>query len=146
MKNTLLITPTDLLFPVIAQFQAILTDVYITGNFEEVYALAKCKEIDKLAVVFGGYNYSKASSNYISGQNAAEEIHAVDPSIPILIWNGRDYLGGWEIDIKNDQELYLEVSDYEDRFFGITKEYFDKVLTSASIPVRACRNLLRIVV
>ena len=65
-------------------------DIYMTGNFEEVRAMVREKEIDRLCIVLGGYNCSEAHSNNIRGIKAARILHKINPDLPILVWNGTD--------------------------------------------------------
>jgi len=78
-------------------------NVLATANFEQVLALAKLNEISKLAILICAYNYSKSTTNNCSGKKAAEEIHLIDPSIPILIWQG---IESTDTDIYGANETY----------------------------------------
>ena len=65
-------------------------DITVTENFEQVLAMTKLGEISKLAILICAFNYSRSKTNTCSGKKAAEEIHRVDPDIPILIWQGKE--------------------------------------------------------
>lgn len=70
------------------RIQRLIPDLVITSNFEQVLGMAKTEELEQLCVIIGGFNYSKCPSNTIDGYKVAEEIHQIDPSIPMLIING----------------------------------------------------------
>ena len=140
--NAMLISPIEFFDDVIGQIEDGY-EISVSGNFEQILALAKSAELKRLCIVMGGYNYSKSMMNNISGQKAAEEIHAVNPDIPILIWNGRQ--NEWSEndkryyipEIKNKNEIYLRAGDYSrEDFFGIIRKFYADSLTTADMPVR----------
>jgi len=134
--NVLLINPIDIFPNLLKNFQDMIPGLVITGNFEDVYGMVKGMEISKLCIIIGGYNYSKSQFNNISGQKATEEIHKIDPTLPILIWSGRDDCA--RVVIK-EKEIYLESCYFSsENYFKITKKFYSSYLTSADIP--ACEN------
>jgi hypothetical protein len=52
-------------------------DLYATQNGEEVLAMVRDGEVDRVSIVFGAYTFSEFE--------IAQAIHAIDPAIPILI-------------------------------------------------------------
>jgi DNA-binding NarL/FixJ family response regulator len=52
-------------------------DLYATQNGEEVLAMVRDREVDRVSIVFGAYTFSEFE--------IAQAIHAIDPAIPILI-------------------------------------------------------------
>ena len=118
-------------------------NIHISGNFEQVLAMAKTGELEKLCILVGGYNNSKSKYNNICGQKAAEEIHTINPDIPILVWNGRE--NEWDEEkkqyympeVKNANETYLRAGDYSSEdFFRVIKEFYEERSTTLDIPVR----------
>jgi len=52
-------------------------DLYAAQNGEEVLAMVRDGEVDRVSIVFGAYTFSEFE--------IAQAIHAIDPAIPILI-------------------------------------------------------------
>lgn len=106
-----------------------IKDIVIENNFQQVIAAAKLGELEKLCIFMDVWNVSGRVFNGMRGQGAAELIHAIDPKIPILIIDGREYdppeefkdappcfvVTGVIHEIKNKNELYLKVSD---KYYG----------------------------
>jgi len=124
----------------------------IESNFEQVIAMAKLKQIDKLCIFMDVYHCSN-HFNSMRGQTAAEKIHEIDPLIPILIWDGRQFevdkeyenlpsalqVTGKVIPIKNPNELYLSFDFYqEDIIFEVTTKFFKGELTSEDVLKKEC--------
>ena len=83
--------------------------IMATANFEQVLAMVKDDEVDKICIYMG--------TSTIEGDDIAKAIHAINKDIPILIWNS--------IMTNKDQpnELYLDSGDFKDDSFW---EVFDK--------------------
>jgi len=120
--NVLLINPIDIFTTIVENFKSLIPDVKVSGNFEDVYGMVKSGDVSRLCIIIGGYNYSGSEFNIISGQKASEEIHKIDPSIPILIWSGKD---DGLTDSTNTKEVYLESHQFSSEdFFSITKDFY----------------------
>jgi hypothetical protein len=52
-------------------------DLHITTNGEEVLAMARAGEVDKVCIVFGAFAFYEL--------DLSKAIHAIDPTIPVLI-------------------------------------------------------------
>jgi hypothetical protein len=121
-------------------------------NFQQIIALAKLKQLDKLCIYMDVWNVSGKSFNGMRGQGAAELIHEIDPNIPILIWDGREFdtdpeilippafqVNGEVHPIINDNELYLSFDHYdESKIHEITAKFFEGTLNFEDIPNRDC--------
>jgi len=123
--------------------------VIIEQNFEQVIAMANNKEIDRLCIYMDVWNVFE-KFNCMRGQSAAEKIHSIDSTIPILIWDGRTYdpedkdfldvpssfvVSGKVHPIINSNELYLSF-DYSWDIIDITKKFFEGILTEKDVPVK----------
>lgn len=75
----------------IRMMESEVPNLLVTNNFEQVKAMAKLGELGRLCIYHEAYNYSSSEMNMMRGQRAAEEIHKIDPSIEILVWDGREY-------------------------------------------------------
>jgi hypothetical protein len=122
--------------------------VAIENNFEQVIAMAKTKELEKLCIYMDVWNICNRC-NQMRGQGAAEKIHEIDPTIPILIWDGREYepefawappafqVSGKILPIKNPNELYLSFDHYSN-IIKITVKFFRGELTKEDVKIREC--------
>lgn len=130
-----------------------LKEAIFEHNFEQVIGLAKCNELDKLCIFIDVWNCFGMSFNSMRGQRAAEKIHAINPDIPILIWDGREYIPedpdvvmppmfqvvGTPKEIVNHNELYLDFENYDEEMIEkITKKFFTENLTEKDVPRREC--------
>lgn len=126
-------------------------------NFEQIIGLAKSGQLKKLCIYMDVWNVSGRSFNGMRGQGAAEKIHEIDPSIPILIWDGREYIPedpdvlippafqvtGEIVPIKNKNELYLDFDHYkEEDIDAITKQFFTGELTLVDVPQHECIEII----
>lgn len=121
-------------------------------NFQQIIALAKLKQLGKLCIYMDVWNVSGKTFNGMRGQGAAELIHEIDPNVPILIWDGREFDADPEIlippafqvdgvvhPIINDNELYLSFDHYnENKIHEITIKFFERTLNFEDIPNRDC--------
>lgn len=125
--------------------------VVFEHNFEQILGMARNKELKKLCIFMDVWNVYGGSLNEMRGQEAAEKIHAIDSSIPILIWEGRKYvcknknlpasfqLIGKLVDISNSNELYLSSDFYKGQIvIDITTKFFNGILTSKDVINRDC--------
>ena len=131
--NVLLSSPCKLLESLTERFRSDYPDMEVTGNFEQVLAMVKLGEVSRICIFMGGINCSSSKSNMISGQMAAEKIHEINPSIPIMIW-GQDL--EWDSESRGyvkrapifDNEKYMDIWDYDndtDGFFKVIREFFN---------------------
>ena len=114
-------------------------DVLFESNFEQVYAMCKLGEINKICIHMDVNNFSSAKSGAVRGQKAAEKIHEINPEIEILIWEGRSFINddetlpdifkvsGTPFPIKNKNELYIPFSQ-DINHFEITTKFFEGTL------------------
>jgi len=58
-------------------FQRKTHDLLVTPNGEQVLAMAKLGEVDRVCIVFGAYTYYEF--------DIMEALHKIDPSIPIRV-------------------------------------------------------------
>jgi len=128
-------------------------DLCIENNFEQIIAYAKLGKLTKLCIYMDVWNCYGRTHNGMRGQGAAEKIHEIDPSIPILIWDGREYdpipelkdaLPCFQVigkihPIKNKNELYLSFDDYStDEIKKITIDFFENNLDENKLPKKEC--------
>lgn len=126
-------------------------------NFEQILGLIRSGQLKKLCIFMDVWNVSGRSFNGMRGQGAAEKIHEINPDIPILIWDGREYeqedpdilippafqISGKVHPIKNKNELYLDFDHYKEEDIDIiTKQFFTGELTLADIPQRECLEIM----
>lgn len=115
------------------------------NNFQQVIAMAKSKELEKLCIFMDVWNISGQKFNQMRGQGAAEIIHKIDASVSILIWEGRRFdppefedvppsfqCSGVICPVKCNNELYLPY-DYED-VNEITRKFFVGSLKLEDVP------------
>jgi len=129
----------------------IKSGILIEQNFEQIIAMVKNKEIDKLCIYMDVWNCS-GKFNCMRGQKAAEKIHEIDSKIPILIWDGREFepedkdflkvpssfiVFGKVHPIINSNELYLSF-DYTWDIANITRKFFEGVLMLKDVPMKDC--------
>jgi hypothetical protein len=127
-----------------------LPDIIVENNFEQAFGSIKLGEIKRVCILMDVWNISGYKYNNARGQGAAERIHSVDPVIPILIWEGREYdcpddmpavfqVYGEVHPIKFDNELYLNFSDFKgEEQRAITRKFLSGKLTKEEIPKGEC--------
>jgi hypothetical protein len=146
MKNIFLTGMQDVCQHIVT---SLYDDVTITNNLEQVLAMVKLNEVDRVCIYVDAWNCSGMPFNQIRAQGAAERIHQINPDILILIWDGRTYdppefadippslqCSGELSPIKNVNEIYLSFENYNS--IEITKKFFDKTLTEEDIIERDC--------
>jgi len=124
--------------------------VTITNNLEQVLAMVKLNEVDRICIYMDAWNCSGTPFNQIRAQGAAERIHNINPDILILVWEGRTYdppefqdvpaalqCSGEIVAIKNVNEIYLSFDNYNDSV-EITNKFFNKTLAEEDIVERDC--------
>jgi hypothetical protein len=118
-------------------------------NFQQILGLAKHKELERLCICMDVWNCPGISGfNEMRGQGAAEIIHQVDPKIPILIWEGRQFdppefpenppafqMSGKIKPITNSNELYIHYKkEKKGRYMiNITRSFFKATLKAEDI-------------
>ncbi|MDD5650193.1 MAG: hypothetical protein PHF86_07255 [Candidatus Nanoarchaeia archaeon] len=121
-------------------------------NFEQIIAYTKLNQLTKLCIYMDVWNVYGKTFNGMRGQSAAEKIHKINPTIPILIWDGREYKSDIDLllppafqvsgkiqPIANNNEIYLSFDFYnEEQIINITNKFFNKTLTFEDIPKRNC--------
>jgi hypothetical protein len=127
-----------------------LPTVVVESNYEQVVGIVKEGDLERLCVWMDAW--------MIRGQGVAERVHLINPVIPILIWDGREYdcpdkdaspnfkVYGKALPIKNDNEIYLSFDDkysQEDQI-KIMKKFFEGTLTAQDIPHRECLDMSRL--
>ena len=123
MKKILLVNPVSWFEDQIKKIQGETLGILVTPNYEEVAALVRAKEAERVCIILGAYNYSKGGAlNSAPAGVAAKELHGLNPDLPILAWN----------DIENTKScvqggvVYLQTEDFEDsEFFNIIKAFYD---------------------
>ena len=123
----------------VERIQNLNPDVLVESNFEQVLAMCKLNEVNKICIHMDVDNFSGIKFNVARGQKAAERIHEINPEIEILIWEGRSFcnnddsipdvfkVAGEPEPIKNKNELY--VSFNRDIFvYEITSKFFEGTL------------------
>lgn len=121
MKTVILFLPVGCLDSLQEHLVSLKPGTYLTGNFEEVRAMVRENEINRLCIVMGGYNYSGSSSNNIRGVKAARVLHKIKSDLPILVWDGEE-LG----DVRGPEPntVALDSGGYEsDKFFDLTRDF-----------------------
>ena len=123
MKKILLVNPIAWFEDQIKKIQEVAPDILVTINYEEVAALVRAREVERVCVILGAYNYSKGgASNSAPAGIVAKELHDLSPDLPILAWN----------DIDNTKScvqggvVYLQTEDFEDsEFYSIIKAFYE---------------------
>jgi len=152
MKNIFLIGMPDIHKALLSDITVIIKNMQVEVNFQQVLGIAKAKELNRLCIYMDAWNGTHYNGE--RGQTAAEKIHAVDPAIPILIWDGREYISDEDVPpvfkvegepkpITNDNELYLSFDHYNNLIIEITRKFFDGTLSVKDIPYRECMNMER---
>ena len=127
MVSIFMVSQPDWFRCYIDKIQQLCPAVEINRNFEDIKARAK--ELSRVVVMFGGYNYSKDEANIIGVQDTITELHRKKADLPILGWN----LIGEEI--RKANEIVLVIDDYSlDDFYSITERFLKGTLTLESIP------------
>ena len=94
-----------------------IPNVEIESNLEQVIARAKLNEIDRICIIFGSFD--------TDGCACAEKIHAVNPSIPILIWDSLNLP-----EKRRTNEIYLNSKDYETKdYWNTFYKFYNGILT-----------------
>lgn len=126
-----------------------LPGVAFVDNFEQVIALVKEGSVDKICLFRDVWNCT-GSYNQARAQVAAKMIHKINPDIPILIWDGREYdcpepdsppclqCWGKQKPITEHNELYLDDDIYFSEIPDLTRKFFSGKLTEKDVPVREC--------
>jgi hypothetical protein len=121
-------------------------NVHVEKNFEQVLGTVRDNEVNRICILMDVWNISGRNCNSARGQYAAERIHEINPIIPILIWDGREYncprknicpvfqVFGEIIPIKYSNELYLMPQDYMGEQVRITLKFFEGSLIAEDIP------------
>jgi len=122
----------------VEQIQEMNPEVLVESNFEQVYAMCKLGEVNKICIHMDVNNFN-LKYGVARGQKAAEKIHEIDPEILILIWEGRSFINkdetipdvfrltGEIVPIKNKNELYIPFSQ-DINHFEITTKFFEGTL------------------
>lgn len=125
-----------------------IPDITVENNFQQVLGSVKSKELQRLCIYMDAWNCEHY--NGLRGQPCAEKIHAIAPEIPILIWDGREYVSDEDIapvfkvtgelkPIIYDNELYLSFDFYKSAMvIELTKKFFKGLLTEKDVPHREC--------
>jgi len=153
MKNIFLIGMPDIHKVLLSDITVNIKNVQIEINYQQVLGMAKAKELNRLCIYMDAWNCDY-HYNGERGQTVAEKIHVVDPSIPILIWDGREYISDEDVSpvfkiegepkpITNDNELYLSFDHYSDLVIVITRKFFNGKLSIKDIPHRECVDMER---
>jgi len=96
-------------------------DIFKTNNYEEALRIVMEKAVTHACIIGGGYNYSKASCNTVSGRQAAREFHEINPKMKLLVWNGVET----DEPIKTeDSKTFLDSNNFGDEIFDITESFF----------------------
>ena len=91
--------------------------ITVTPNFEQVYAQVKLGEIDRVCIIL-----CTATESPLSATN---KIHAINPNIPILVWNTTERP---EVDTEN--EIFLDMSDFTTEVcFDLIEDFFNGTLS-----------------
>jgi len=127
-----------------------IPDIVIEKNFQQVLGITKSHELEKLCIYMDAWNCD-SHFNGERGQTVAEKIHDISPDIPILIWDGREYVSDEDIPpvfrvkgvlkpLRYDNEPYLSFDHYN-KIFEITKKFFEGKLTVDDVPHRECLDI-----
>ncbi len=128
--------------------------ITVENNFQQVLGMVKSNELKRLCIYMDAWNCDE-NYNGLRGQPCAEKIHAIAPEIPVLIWDGREYISDEDIapvfkvtgelkPIINDNELYLSFDHYKSSMvIEITRQFFKGTLTIKDVQHRECLNITR---
>jgi len=136
--NALMIKSIDWYKDLINTFKEKVPGLYVTVNYEEIKAMVKAGEIDRLCILLGGYNYSKHPWNTIQGYEAAEDLHKISKDLPILVINGSNSEVSKEtglleyISRDKENEVYLnnDEAKMRERFFSgdLLQDFYNGLL------------------
>lgn len=126
-----------------------IESVIIEKNFQQILGMIKTDEIKRLCIYMDAWNCNHYNGE--RGQTVAEKIHEINPDLPILIWDGREYISDRDVPpvfkvtgklkpIKNDNELYLSFDHYNN-IIEITKKFFEGTLSIKDVPERECIDM-----
>jgi hypothetical protein len=125
-------------------------NVLVERNFEQLLGMVRFGEVGKVCILMDIWNVSGRDCNSARGQYGAELIHEIDPVIPVLVWDGREYdcpekdipsafkVFGNKLPIKFPNELYLMPGDYNLDQMEITLRFFEGKLNMSDLPKQEC--------
>lgn len=136
----------------LSDIEVLIEDMQVEVNFQQVLGMAKINELNRLCIFMDAWNCDHFNGE--RGQTAAEKIHTVDPTIPILIWDGREFISDEDVPpvfkvegepkpIIFDNEFYLSFNHYSDLVVEVTRKFFDGNLSITDIPNRKCLDMER---
>ena len=104
--------------------------VIVERNFEQVIGLVRGNEVSAVCII--------VSANGWNIGRAIQELHKINPELPILIWGIPSKRGK----IMNKSTIYLSPEDYEDpeQRHKITAMFFDGTLKDSHIPCRVTKG------
>lgn len=109
--------------------------VEVLTDLQELLSLVRGNEIHKVCIYMDADNCPGTPGNCVRGQGAAERIHEIDPTIPILIWNGREHISdddtipaqlqlfGETKPIRFKEELYMDYYPWQS-IISMTTDFF----------------------
>ena len=122
-------------------------NVQVDSDLEKVLRQVRAGSVERICIYCDANNCIDIPDNCIRGQGAAERIHNIDPSLPILIMDGREYdppefpdippvcqVSGILKPATRKEEVYLDFYSLEETAL-ITKKFYEGTLTEAEIPV-----------
>lgn len=125
--------------------------VLFERNFAQILGMVRDGEVDRLCMYMDVWNCFGGVYNSLRAQKAAALIHEINPDLPILIWDGREYdcpskhipsamqIWGKPLPITKENELYLNPDSYnEEDIPAITKKFFAGKLRKEDVPIREC--------
>lgn len=123
-KNVLIAYPLDLLQETADRICADTPGTYLTSNLNQVLGMAQDGEINRVIILHDSIN--------TTGQKSAERIHAIDPTIEIMVVGARDVIHD-PIDayrpFQYDKEYYFDAYRYEpESFFQVLKGFYEGIL------------------
>ena len=139
-------------FPEICQsmIEKLPKDVQVEVAFEQVIAMVRQGMVDRICIFWDANTNTNDSNNCMRGQRAAERIHKVDSTIPILIWEGREYdppefpdnppvlqVSGELKPITSNEEIYMDFYSTDEKAV-VTEKFYAGTLKETEIPFMDC--------
>jgi hypothetical protein len=111
-KKILLIHPLYWFGGIVEKVQKSNSDIMVTPNFEQVLAMVKANEVDRVCLMFSTMTETIPA--------AVQKIHEVNMDLPLQIWNS-----GEEPQSQSVNEKYLNTADCSfEEFYSIVNNFY----------------------
>jgi hypothetical protein len=111
LKKILLLHPIHWFGGVVDRVQKKNPEVMVTPNFEQVLAMVRTNEVERVCIMFSTLTETLPS--------AVRKLHEANPNLPVQIWNS-----GEEPKSISTNEEYLNTEDYSFENFYTAIDHF----------------------